>query len=189
MLLESMEIQKSFQQAGISYAVLKGLSLWPGAVPKPELRSQFDLDFLVSERDVAPARDKLERSGYRLYAVSGRSSEFKKNERPGVSLKDIYKHFNSYGVELHAEAGNANGASVLERVQWRDVNGFAMPVLNPVDLSLVTGFTRSSTCAENMLARRSSLSFADMRSGIEMTLISGARFEQWLKEIGEHALG
>jgi len=149
MLLESMRIQRNFQQAGISYAVLKGISLWPNAAPKPELRSQFDLDYLVAEGEIPAAREILQRCGYRLYAVSGRSSEFKKNERPGVWLKDIYKHFNSYGVELHSASASANGQSVLDRLEWRDVNGNAMPVLNAVDLFLGHGMhTFKHVCGE-----------------------------------------
>ena len=149
MLRESMEIQGNFQQAGISYAVLKGISLWPYAVPKPELRLQFDLDYLVAENDMGRARAILERSRYRLYAVSGRSWEFKKNERPGVSLKDIYKHFDSYGVELHSSAGKQGELGILDRVQWRDVNGMTMPVLHPVDLFLGHGLhTFKNVCGE-----------------------------------------
>ena len=149
MLLESTEIQREFKEAGISYAVLKGISLWPTAVPKPELRSQFDMDYLVAEPDMTGAREVLERSGYRLYAVSGRSWEFKKNERPGVSLRDIYKHFNSYGVELHADQRGGNTNSVLDRAEWRDVNGIEMPVLNPVDLFLGHGMhTFKHVCGE-----------------------------------------
>ena len=149
MLLESAEVQKDFQRAGISYAVLKGISLWPAAVSKPELRSQFDMDYLVAEADLAEARETLERSGYRLYAVSGRSSEFKKNERPGVSLKDIYKHFDSYGVELHAARQDGSNRSVLDGVQQRNVNGMLMPVLNPIDLFLGHGLhTFKHLCGE-----------------------------------------
>ena len=147
MLLESIGIQKQFQRAGISYAVLKGISLWPDAVPKPELRLQFDLDYLVAEHDMGRARAILEQSSYRMYAVSGRSWEFKKNERPGVSLKDIYKHFDSYGVELHSSAGGRG--EILDRVHWRDVNGMTMPVLDPIDLFLGHGLhTFKNVCSE-----------------------------------------
>lgn len=158
MISESAAIQTEFQEAGLRYASLKGISLWPNAVTKPELRSQFDLDFLVGDASAQVARDILERRGYRLYAISGRSWEFKRNERPGVSLKDIYKHFDSYGVELHLEGNHANARSLLDRVQWREVSGVRMPVLAPVDLLLGQGlhafkhlcgeFTRASQLLE-----------------------------------------
>lgn len=135
-IAESAALQLQFQQAGLSYAALKGLSLWPCAVPKPELRSQFDLDFLVAERSASEARRILEHRGYRLYAISGRSWEFKRNERPGVSLKDLYKPMPSHAVELHLEPDAAGRSSILGRVEFRELYGFRMPVLAPVDLFL-----------------------------------------------------
>jgi hypothetical protein len=138
MIAESTAIQHDFQKAYLSYANLKGLSFWPSSVPKPELRSQFDLDFLVAEDNAAEARRILERRGYRLYAVSGRSWEFKFNERPGISLKDLYKALPSHAVELHIEP-NVPGHSPLERVESRELNGLTMPVLSSVDLFLGQG--------------------------------------------------
>lgn len=136
MALESADIQSDFQQAGLSYALLKGLSLWPIAVPRPELRSQFDLDYLVAERHGTQARRILEHRGYRLYAISGRSWEFKRTEKPGVTLKDIYKPFPSYAVELHLEPHAMGRSTTLDRVESRELFGIEMPVLAPVDLFL-----------------------------------------------------
>jgi hypothetical protein len=136
MFAESAAIQQEFQRARLSYAALKGLSLWPYAVPKPELRSQFDLDFLVAKQSAPEARRILESRGYRLYAVSGRSWEFKLNERPGVSLRDLYKPMPSHAVELHIEPEAAGGLTILQRVEFRAICGIAMPVLAPVDLFL-----------------------------------------------------
>ncbi len=42
---ESARLQRDFQTAGLSYAVMKGVSLDPISVPRPELRHQFDVDF------------------------------------------------------------------------------------------------------------------------------------------------
>jgi Uncharacterised nucleotidyltransferase len=118
---------------------LKGLSLFPDSVPKLELRHQFDLDFLVAEKSVLEARKILEHQGYRLYAISGRSWEFKKNETPGVPVKDLYKNLPGRSVELHVEAEVADHPSLLERADSRDFHGIAMPVLSPVDLLLGQG--------------------------------------------------
>lgn len=134
MAAESVALQCEFQRAGISYAVLKGLSLWPCAVAKPELRSQFDLDFMVAQRCASETRRILEHRGYRLYAMSGRSWEFKLNERPGISLKDLYQALPSHAVELHLEPAAAY--SLLDRVEFRELYGIRMPVLAPVDLFL-----------------------------------------------------
>ncbi len=139
MISESIAIQEEFQKSGLSYAILKGLSFWPSSVPAPELRSQFDLDYLVGQRHAREARRILERRGYRLYAVSGRSWEFKLNERPGVSLKELYKHLQSYAVELHVEPNASNEPSQLDRLEWRELCGMSMPVLSPADLLLSQG--------------------------------------------------
>jgi hypothetical protein len=97
------------------------------------------LDFLVAEECVQEARRILECRGYRLYAMSGRSWEFKFNERPGVSLKDIYKDFHSYAVELHIDFSVSRSSSPLERLEWRQMHGMSMPLLSPVDLMLGQG--------------------------------------------------
>lgn len=139
MICESIAIQRAFQSAGICYAVLKGLSLWPHSVPRPELRSQFDLDFLVAEKDAPAARKILEDRGYRLYAVSGKSSEFKRNERPGFSLSDMYKDLQSWIVELHTEPASSSECAYLEGREWREMFGVTMPVLSPLDLFIGQG--------------------------------------------------
>jgi hypothetical protein len=136
MIAESAAIQEEFQAARLSYATLKGFSLCPGSVPKPELRHQFDLDFLVTEKSVLDARQILERRGYRLYAISGRSWEFKINETPGISMKDLYKDLPGRSVELHVEVNVPGFPSLLQRIEKRDFHGTSMPVLSPVDLFL-----------------------------------------------------
>jgi hypothetical protein len=139
MIAESIAIQQKFQAESLRYASLKGLSFWPSSVPKPELRSQFDMDFLVAEKDVVAARKILERMGYRLYANNGRSWEFKRNEFPGISRKEMYTDTGSWAVELHVEPGALSSSSQLERLEWRDLGGFRMPVLSPMDLFLGQG--------------------------------------------------
>jgi hypothetical protein len=139
MIAESVAIQQEFQQSRLVYAVLKGFSLFPDSVPKLELRHQFDLDFLVAEKSVLEARKILERQGYRLYAISGRSWEFKKNETPGVPVKDLYKNLPGRSVELHVEAEVPGRPPLLERADRRDFQGITMPVLSPVDLLLGQG--------------------------------------------------
>jgi hypothetical protein len=139
MIAESISIQQEFQAADLSYAVLKGFSLSPHSVPSPELRHHFDLDFLVSERSSSEARRILECRGYRLYAISGRSWEFKSNEPPGFSLKNLYSDLPCSSVELHIEARAPGSPLLLKRTEWREFHGIHMPVLSPVDLFLGQG--------------------------------------------------
>lgn len=172
MIAESAALQCEFQQANLPYAALKGITLWPIATPRPEFRSQFDLDFLIAETAAPEARQILERRGYRLYAISGRSWEFKRNERPGLSLKDLYKDLPSYAVELHVEADAPGRPSLLQRLEYRELRGVEMPVLSPVDLFLGHGlhvykhicseFFRASHLLEfrrHVLARRDDNAF------------------------------
>ncbi len=139
MMEESVAIQREFQRAGVSYSVIKGRSLCPEAVSRPELRHQFDLDYLVAEKSIFDACQVLECRGYRLYAASGKSWEFKINERPHGSLRDLYKDSPERAVELHVESEYATGHSRLSRARQRKMDGILMPVLSPVDLFLGQG--------------------------------------------------
>ena len=134
MVEESIAIQRDFQDAHLSYAVVKGLSLSPESVPRPELRHQFDLDYLISEKSASEARLILERRGYRLRAVSRNTWEFKINETPYVSVKDLYKDLPYRTVELHLEADTPGQDSRLDRTTTREMFGISMPMLSPVDL-------------------------------------------------------
>ena len=136
MVVESNKIQLSLQEIGVPYAVLKGFSLCPISVPKPELRSQLDLDFLVSREHGAAAKHVLEENGYELMAISGRSWEFKAHAGCTSSLKDLYKSGKTRSAELHVENSSAHESALLNRLEWMPFRGISMPVLPPVDLFL-----------------------------------------------------
>jgi hypothetical protein len=138
MIAESVAIQQAFQEGGLCYVTLKGFSLCPDSVPKPELRHQFDLDFLVASKMAADARKILERRGYRLYAISGRSWEFKRDEAPST-IRDLYKNLPYRSVELHIEDEAPGRPSSLERLEKREFQGIYMPVLSSIDLFVGQG--------------------------------------------------
>src|SRR5260370_39146012 len=108
MIEEAVAIQLAFQNADVSYSVLKGLSLFPLSVRRPELRHQFGLDFLVTRDTIEVARRILELRGYRLYAVRGNSWGFKRNEAPFASMDNMYKTSPCSAVELHVETRAAD---------------------------------------------------------------------------------
>jgi Uncharacterised nucleotidyltransferase len=139
MIAESVAIQRRFQEAGLSYAVLKGFSLWPISVPKLELRTQLDLDFLVEEEGAKEARHILEGFGYRMHAISGGTWEFKAGEHWPPTLKNLYKAGASRTTELHLESPSHSDSSLLSRIQKRHFYGVLMPILSPVDLLLGQG--------------------------------------------------
>jgi Uncharacterised nucleotidyltransferase len=139
MIAESTAIHRSFQGAGLSYAALKGFSLWPVSVPRPELRSQLDLDFLIAAGSAQEARRILEARGYRLKAISGRSWEFKSGIPGAASLKNLYKPTLHRTVELHLEVKDQEPDSLLARAGKLCFHGVCMPVLHPVDLFMGQG--------------------------------------------------
>ena len=139
MIEESVAIQREFQTAGIVYAVVKGFSLFPVSVPRLESRSQLDLDFLVKEDGLAPARQILEAFGYQLHARSGTSLDFKAPGRQQSSVKDLYKAGMSRSAELHVARVDVTGRCVLAHVEPIAFHGIRMPVLLPADLMLGQG--------------------------------------------------
>jgi hypothetical protein len=134
MIAESIAIQRCFRLAGIQYAVLKGISLCPTAVPRPELRHQFDLDYLVVRTDANKGRKELERMGYRTHVLGDRCWEFKKGETPYVSAKDLYKNLPYRGVELHLDSPTVGAHPQLENVIEQALCEVMMPLLAPIDL-------------------------------------------------------
>lgn len=130
---ELKSIHGSFQSANLSYAVIKGFSLWPHSVPRPELRSQLDLDFLVAAEGASQARQILEAKGYHLRAISGHTWEFTAHEMPGKTLKSLYADKLCRSVELHIE-GSDDGTGLLARTEKLSIRDICMPVLSPVDL-------------------------------------------------------
>jgi len=141
-ITEFLAIQKSLLSADISFAILKGFSLWPHSVPRLELRSQLDLDFLIKQDHATQAREILEARGYSLHAISGDTWEFKADPGRIKSIKDLYKPGLSRTIELHIEPRTANSAEYNSRLsQLRKVmfRGYPMPVLSPIDLFIGQG--------------------------------------------------
>jgi len=139
MISESAILHHNFQEAGLSYVTMKGFSLWPISVPRLELRSQLDLDFLIANPSATTARNILEAKGYHLRAISGRSWEFKTNPVGVSSIRDLYKAKPHRTVELHLEAPGSPRDSRLARAERRLFHGICMPVLAPADLFLNQG--------------------------------------------------
>ena len=125
-------IHESFQAAGLLHATMKGFSLWPHSVPRLELRSQLDLDFLISESCAPEARRILERRGYRLFAISGYTWEFKTAHCPPSSLRRLYAALPNRCVELHLQPSRS-ASSLLDRIEMRKICGISAPVLSDAD--------------------------------------------------------
>ena len=139
MIAESAILHREFQEAGLSYVVMKGFSLWPISVPRLELRSQLDLDFLIASSSAPQAASILEAKGYHLRAISGKSWEFKTNPVGVPTIKDLYKAKPHRTVELHLEAPGPLRDSRLARAEKRLFRGICMPVFEAADLFLGQG--------------------------------------------------
>jgi len=138
MLAELDAIQQELRCAGVGYAVLKGFSLWPHSVPHPQLRSQLDIDFLISVSGIERAIQVLKNRGYHLFAQSSNSWEFKKGQMREASLKTLYKPVRYGCVELHV-AADRRRAAILDRSQTTEYESVCMPVLSDADLFLGQG--------------------------------------------------
>lgn len=62
---ESEILNSLFDEAGVRYAVLKGLALVPDYCPDPTLRTQYDHDYLIHPDALARAEALLQTEGYR----------------------------------------------------------------------------------------------------------------------------
>jgi hypothetical protein len=63
-------INRAFEDAGVRYAAVKGLTLVPEFCPEPSLRHQSDFDYLVNGTSLHSARHVLEDIGYVLHKES-----------------------------------------------------------------------------------------------------------------------
>ena len=70
MLVEFAALNQSFQRAGLVYANLKGFTLSPESCPRPELRCQLDLDFLIDGTQLDLCQRILGKTGYELSAAT-----------------------------------------------------------------------------------------------------------------------
>ena len=102
MVDESIALHSEFQNAGLSYATLKGFSLWPYSVPKPQLRSQLDLNFLMAGKSVAQ-RGKCWSAEAIICGDLWQKLGVQDGRGPGTSLKNLYKNTPNRCVELHVE--------------------------------------------------------------------------------------
>jgi len=181
MIFESSAIQETFQASGLSYAVLKGFSLWPVSVPRLELRSQLDLDFLMAESHASEAQKILEARGYHLRAISGRTWEFKSNGPMRYSIDDLYRIASQRCVELHLESSAAPCDSLLARIERRNLQGVNAPVLAQTDLFLGQGLhLYKHVCSESFRAAH----LVEFRRHI-LVRFHDATFWQQLRELAE----
>jgi Uncharacterised nucleotidyltransferase len=140
-------LNRTFQEAGIRYTVLKGFSLVPEFCPNANLRSQGDLDYLVDEQSQPLAQKLLLDAGYRAQP-SPSSQEFI-FVMPGTVERSRgagqYSAQSPHAVELHLDIWDNDYDRVemnsslfsLERANIQQWDGFQFPVLTDEDAFLL----------------------------------------------------
>ena len=98
-------LNRSFREAGVRYAVLKGFSLVPDFCPRAALRHQSDFDYLVDEKSLSAARRIVLEAGY--CAQDSRSSQESIFISSGTELPSRggrqYSAQAPHAVELHLD--------------------------------------------------------------------------------------
>ena len=131
---EACEVAGCLEDGGIRYALLKGMTLTPDAVPDSALRSQADLDFLVARQNTSQAIHSIQHLGYRLQAVSGDTMEFRAGETIVPEAGNMYSVRTPRALELHLLAETDGQSSLLTRRLWRVFDDTPVAVLSPPDI-------------------------------------------------------
>jgi len=131
LLQETVRLAAWFDSAGVAYAVLKGVSLVPDSVPEAALRSQSDLDFVISRSNADTVREGMRRLGYTLFTQTDYALEFRKGAMGSSSIANIYSDQIQRVLEIHIDD---DGSERLERRCFRDVGGSRIASLSEADI-------------------------------------------------------
>jgi hypothetical protein len=131
---EAIAVNEEFRKRKITFALLKGITLWPESVPNIALRCQVDLDLLVRDSDATEANAALGRLGYEVCAVSGNTREYKAGAFGTTTLKDIYKVRKERALDLHLLSAPSGRCDRLNRADFRRIKGEIFRVLSPPDV-------------------------------------------------------
>ena len=98
-------LSEAFMDAGVRYAVLKGIALLPDYCPDPVFRTQYDHDVLVDLKSLERAEQVLQRAGYRRKNSTEETSVVYYRSEPEVRFSENFEGFYSpmlgRSIELH----------------------------------------------------------------------------------------
>lgn len=136
-------LNRKFNDAGVRYVVLKGLSLIPDFCPDAHLRHQSDFDYLVDDESLSVAQEVVVEAGYRPKpSVSGQESVFLMPGKDDASRgPEQYSGGAPHTVELHLDIWDSDLHRLpsmprlfsVHRTRTREWNGFAFPALTDED--------------------------------------------------------
>jgi hypothetical protein len=131
---EAQTFADLFQSNNIEYALLKGITLAPESVSDSALRCQTDLDFLVPEENADLAIECIRSMGYRLYARSGITMEFRAGDLGLPDLKKIYSTGSQRALDLHILPEGSSKRGLLARRTIRIFDDTPIATLSPADI-------------------------------------------------------
>jgi len=131
---EARTLAAWFEGGGVPYALLKGMTLVPESVADCALRCQTDLDFLVPRRSAYHAVHYVRRLGYRLYAKSGDTLEFRAGQAGPPDLANMYSVHSQRALELHLICDGPGESNLLRRRVARMFHGTSIETLSPADI-------------------------------------------------------
>ena len=142
---ESKTLNGLFDEAGVPYAVLKGLALVPDYCPDPTLRTQYDHDYLIHPNALARAEAVLQTAGYRP-KISTENFDIayvrpESEEVPFGKPAGLYSALLGRPVELHVRLWDPAEEKIaiqlhedfLDRAGRHPCEGYEFPTLSDED--------------------------------------------------------
>lgn len=123
-----------FEKGNIPYAHLKGVTLTPHSVQESALRSQSDLDFMVSERFADLAVHYVHRLGYRLQVKTGNTLQYRAGAPTPPGLANIYSANRQRALDLIFVKEGSGESQLLSRRTMREFDGARISALSPADI-------------------------------------------------------
>jgi len=140
-------LNQKFNETGVRYAVLKGLSLVPQFCPNATLRYQSDFDYLVDDPSLSAAQRVLVEAGYRPKLL--RSSQEFIFVMPGTGepsrSAEQYSARAPHAIELHLDIWDSDRYGLplmpklffVERTRIQQWDGFVFSALADEDAFLL----------------------------------------------------
>jgi hypothetical protein len=118
----------------VAYAILKGETLTPDSVPNSAFRCQTDIDLLITRQNLTLAIHHVHRLGYKLYAKSGNTLEFRAGAPSRPDLNNIYSVHTQRALEIHLLPDDGHESTLLTRRVSRSIGGDDFETLSPPDI-------------------------------------------------------
>jgi hypothetical protein len=136
------QITRSFDEAGLSWVVMKGPVVAARFYPDVGDRTYADLDLLVDRRDFPPAIGILEELGYEHAIHNWALAETMLAGQVGMKspMLDLDLHWHLHYSSEDRRPFAIDPEAMIDRARRVVVSGLTAPTLDPVDTVLTLGF-------------------------------------------------